>query len=99
MNLVERFLKYVSFDTQSDENSETTPSSPKQMVFARYLQEELTELGFEDVDLDQNGYLYATLPSNIDKPVPVVGFIAHMDTSPDMSGANVTLSSHTRLFR
>ena len=90
MNLVERFLKYVSFDTQSDENSETTPSSPKQMVFARYLQEELTELGFEDVDLDQNGYLYATLPSNIDKPVPVVGFIAHMDTSPDMSGANVT---------
>ena len=90
MNLVERFLKYVSFDTQSDENSETTPSSPKQMVFARYLQEELTELGFEDVDLDQNGYLYATVPSNIDKPVPVVGFIAHMDTSPDMSGANVT---------
>ena len=90
MNLVERFLKYVSFDTQSDENSETTPSSPKQMVFARYLQEELTELLFEDVDLDQNGYLYATLPSNIDKPVPVVGFIAHMDTSPDMSGANVT---------
>ena len=90
MNLVERFLKYVSFDTQSDENSETTPSSPKQMVFARYLQEELTELGFENVDLDQNGYLYATVPSNIDKPVPVVGFIAHMDTSPDMSGANVT---------
>ncbi len=90
MNLVERFLKYVSFDTQSDENSETTPSSPKQMVFARYLQEELTELGFEDVDLDKNGYLYATVPSNIDKPVPVVGFIAHMDTSPDMSGANVT---------
>ena len=90
MNLVERFLKYVSFDTQSDENSETTPSSPKQMVFARYLQEELTELGFEDVDLDQNGYLYATVPANIDKPVPVVGFIAHMDTSPDMSGANVT---------
>lgn len=90
MNLVERFLKYVSFDTQSDENSETTPSSPKQMVFARYLQEELTELGFEDVELDKNGYLYATLPSNIDKPVPVVGFIAHMDTSPDMSGANVT---------
>ena len=59
-------------------------------MFARYLQEELTELGFENVDLDQNGYLYATVPSNIDKPVPVVGFIAHMDTSPDMSGANVT---------
>lgn len=90
MNLVDRFLKYVSFDTQSDENSETTPSSPKQMVFARYLQEELTALGFEDVELDEHGYLYATLPANIDKPVPVVGFIAHMDTSPDMSGENVT---------
>ena len=90
MNLVDRFLKYVSFDTQSDENSETTPSSPKQMVFARYLQEELTALGFQDVELDEHGYLYATLPANIDKPVPVVGFIAHMDTSPDMSGENVT---------
>ena len=90
MDLVERFLKYVSFDTQSDENSETTPSSSKQMVFARYLKEELTALGFEEVELDEHGYLYATLPANIDKPVPVVGFIAHMDTSPDMSGENVT---------
>ena len=90
MDLVERFLKYVSFDTQSDENSETTPSSPKQMVFAKYLQGELTTLGFEDVDLDEHGYLYATLPANTEKAVPVIGFIAHMDTSPDMSGANVT---------
>lgn len=90
MDLVERFLKYVSFDTQSDENSETTPSSPKQMVFAKYLQGELTTLGFEDVDLDEHGYLYATLPANTVKDVPVIGFIAHMDTSPDMSGANVT---------
>ena len=90
MDLVERFLKYVSFDTQSDENSETTPSSPKQMVFAKYLQGELTTLGFEDVDLDDHGYLYATLPANTEKAVPVIGFIAHMDTSPDMSGANVT---------
>lgn len=90
MDLVERFLKYVSFDTQSDENSETTPSSPKQMVFAKYLQGELTTLGFEDVDLDEHGYLYATLPANTEKDVPVIGFIAHMDTSPDMSGANVT---------
>lgn len=90
MDLVERFLKYVSFDTQSDENSETTPSSPKQMVFAKYLQGELTTFGFEDVDLDEHGYLYATLPANTEKAVPVIGFIAHMDTSPDMSGANVT---------
>ena len=90
MDLVERFLKYVSFDTQSDENSKTTPSSPKQMVFAKYLQGELTTLGFEDVDLDEHGYLYATLPANTEKDVPVIGFIAHMDTSPDMSGANVT---------
>ncbi|MBP3714797.1 MAG: peptidase T [Phocaeicola sp.] len=90
MDLVERFLKYVSFDTQSDENSETTPSSPKQMVFAKYLQGELTTLGFEDVDLDEHGYLYATLPANTEKAVSVIGFIAHMDTSPDMSGANVT---------
>lgn len=90
MDLVERFLKYVSFDTQSDENSETTPSSPKQMVFAKYLQGELITLGFEDVDLDEHGYLYATLPANTEKAVPVIGFIAHMDTSPDMSGANVT---------
>lgn len=90
MDLVERFLKYVSFDTQSDENSKTTPSSPKQMVFAKYLQGELTTLGFEDVDLDEHGYLYATLPANTEKAVPVIGFIAHMDTSPDMSGANVT---------
>ena len=90
MNLVERFLKYVSFDTQSDENSGVTPSTPKQMVFARYLKEELETLGLEEVELDENGYLYATLPANTDKEVPTIGFIAHMDTSPDMSGENVT---------
>ena len=90
MNIVERFLKYVSFDTQSDENSGVTPSTPKQMVFARYLKEELEGLGLEEIELDENGYLYATLPANTDKEVPVIGFIAHMDTSPDMSGENVT---------
>ncbi len=88
MDLVERFLKYVSFDTQSSEESETTPSTPKQMVFAKYLKEELESLGLIEVSLDGNGYLYATLPANTDKPVPTVGFIAHMDTSPDMSGTN-----------
>ena len=89
MTLVERFLKYVSFDTQSNDESGVTPSTDKQMVFARYLKTELEELGLEDIELDENGYLYATLPANIDKTVPTVGFIAHMDTSPDCSGANV----------
>ena len=90
MNLVERFLRYVSFDTQSDENSGVTPSSAKQMVFAQYLKGELEALGLEEIELDEHGYLYATLPANTDKEVPTIGFIAHMDTSPDMSGANVT---------
>ena len=90
MNLVERFLKYVSFDTQSDENSGVTPSSAKQMVFAQYLKRELEALGLEEIELDEYGYLYATLPANTDKEVPTIGFIAHMDTSPDMTGANVT---------
>lgn len=89
MNIVERFLKYVSFDTQSDELTRLTPSTPGQMVFAEYLKSELESLGLEDVTLDENGYLFATLPANTDKELPVIGFIAHMDTSPDMSGKNV----------
>ena len=90
MTLVERFLKYVSFDTQSNEESGVTPSTSGQMVFAKYLKEELEALGLEEVTLDENGYLFATLPANTDKSVPVVGFIAHMDTSPDMSGKDVS---------
>ena len=90
MALVERFLKYVSFDTQSSEETEVTPSTPGQMVFAKYLKEELESLGLEDITLDEHGYLFATLPANIDKPVPTIGFIAHMDTSPDMSGKDVS---------
>lgn len=89
MTVIERFLKYVTFDTQSDESTGVTPSTPKQMVFARYLKEELEKLGLKDISLDKNGYLFATLPSNVDHEVPVIGFIAHMDTSPDMSGENV----------
>ena len=89
MTVIERFLKYVTFDTQSDESTGVTPSTPKQMVFARYLKEELEKLGLKDISLDENGYLFATLPSNVDQEVPVIGFISHMDTSPDMSGANV----------
>ena len=90
MTLVERFLKYVSFDTQSSEETNVTPSTPGQMVFAKYLKEELEALGLQEITLDDNGYLFATLPANTDKEVPVVGFIAHMDTSPDMSGTNVS---------
>lgn len=87
--LTQRFLKYVSFDTQSSESSNTTPSTPKQMVFAEYLRDELISIGLSDVELDSNGYLYATLPANTDKQVPTIGFIAHMDTSPDCSGKDV----------
>lgn len=89
MTLIDRFFKYVSFDTQSDENSETTPSTAKQLNLARYLEKELKELGFDDVELDQYGYVYATLPANTDKKLPTIGFIAHMDTAPDASGASV----------
>lgn len=90
MNVVDRFLEYVKFDTQSDELTNLTPSTPGQMVFAKYLKTELEALGLEEITLDDNGYLMATLPSNTDAQVPTVGFIAHMDTSPDMSGHNVT---------
>ena len=89
MNVVERFLEYVKFDTQSDELTNLTPSTPGQMEFAQYLEEQLKELGLKDVSLDENGYLMATLPGNVDEEVPTVGFIAHLDTSPDMSGRHV----------
>ncbi len=90
MTVIERFLKYVRFDTQSDENSNETPSTAKQTDFARYLKSELEALGLEDISLDEHAYLYATLPANTDKPVPTIGFIAHMDTSPDLTGEGVT---------
>ena len=89
MTLIERFLKYVSFDTQSSEETGVTPSTPGQRVFAEYLKEELEALGLEEITLDDNGYLFATLPANTDRKLPVIGFIAHMDTSPDMSGKQV----------
>ena len=89
MNVIDRFLKYVTFDTQSDESTETTPSTSKQMVFANYLKGELEALGLEEITLDENGYLFATLPSNVEREVPTIGFISHMDTSPDMSGKDV----------
>ena len=89
MDIVERFLNYVKFDTQSSEDASTTPSTDKQLVFAKYLRDELEEAGLDDIDLDDNGYLYATLPGNTDKKAPTIGFISHMDTSPDASGANI----------
>lgn len=89
MNLTERFLKYVSFDTQSAEDSQTVPSTPKQLVFAKYLKDELEAEGFDDVEMDDMGYVYATLKSNIKKQVPTIGFISHYDTSPDCSGKDV----------
>ena len=90
MALVERFLRYVSFYTQSSEETRITPSTPGQMVFAKYLKSELESLGLEEITLDEHGYLFATLPANTDKEIPTIGFIAHMDTSPDMSGKDVT---------
>ena len=92
MTLVDRFLHYVKFDTQSDELTNMTPSTPGQMVFAEHLKKELENLGLTEITLDDNGYLMATLPSNLPaghKEVPTVGFIAHLDTSPDMSGRHV----------
>ena len=90
MNVVDRFLQYVKFDTQSDELTNLWPSTPGQMEFAQHLEKELQAMGLEDITLDDNGYLMATLPANIETPVPTVGFIAHLDTSPDMSGRHVT---------
>ena len=95
MTIVERFLKYVSFDTQSAEDSETTPSTEKQWILARYLKEELEGIGLTEVEIDEHAYVYATLPANTDEAVPTVGFIAHMDTSPDCSGKDV----HPRIVK
>ena len=96
MNIIERFLNYTKFDTQSAEDSQTVPSTAKQLVFAEYLKNELEHEGFDDVELDDKGYIYATLKSNLKKSdsngaekVPTIGFISHYDTSPDCSGAGV----------
>lgn len=89
MTVTERFLDFVKYDTQSDELTDMTPSSPGQMEFAGYLKTVLEGMGLQDVDLDDNGYLMATLPANTDRQIPTIGFIAHMDTSPDMSGKHV----------
>ncbi len=89
MNITERFLNYTKFDTQSAEDSQSVPSTAKQLVFAEYLKKELEDEGLEDVEMDEKGYIYATLPANTDKAVPTIGFISHYDTSPDCSGADI----------
>ncbi|MDX9852086.1 MAG: peptidase T [Anaerolineaceae bacterium] len=88
-NVIERFLRYVKIDTESEFDSETCPSTSKQLDLARLLTEELETMGMQDVSLDENGYVMATLPANTAREVPVIGWIAHMDTSPDMSGKGV----------
>ncbi len=87
--LAEQFIRYVQVNTRSDENSKTCPSTPGQITLANMLATEMTEMGLQDVSVDENGYVMATLPANIDKPVPVIGFLAHLDTSPDMKSENV----------
>ncbi|QRY64986.1 peptidase T (plasmid) [Ensifer sp. PDNC004] len=87
--VLERFLRYVVIDTQSDARSKTQPSTEKQKNLGRVLVEELLAIGLEDAHLDENGYVYATIPSNVDKPVPVICWCSHMDTAPDFTGTNV----------
>jgi tripeptide aminopeptidase len=89
MDITERFLNYTRFDTQSSEESQTVPSTSKQLVFADYLKKELEREGLSDVEMDGNGYIYATLKSNVKGEVPTIGFISHYDTSPDCSGADI----------
>ena len=87
--MLQRFLKYVTFDTESIDDNTTVPTSERQFVFARYLENELREMGLTEITLDEKGYLYATLPANSDKEIPTIGFISHLDTSPDLSGKDV----------
>ena len=87
--LLPRFLEYVAIDTQSDPRADTVPSTKKQWDLAKKLVMELQHIGMQEVSIDENAYIMATLPSNTDKKVPTIGFIAHFDTSPDFSGKNV----------
>ena len=88
-HLIDRFISYVTIDTESDSNSNTTPSTPKQLVLAKLLVKELKEIGMSEITKDRNGYVMATLPSNIEKEVPIIGFVSHYDTTPDFTGKDV----------
>ena len=83
MDITERFINYTQFDTQSAEDSDTVPSTVKQLVFAEYLKKELEHEGLSDVEMDEKGYIYATLKANTKDEIPTIGFISHYDTSPD----------------
>jgi len=87
--VLERFLNYVRFDTQSDENSKSYPSTEGQRIFAETFKNELISIGMKDVEVDEYSYVFGTLPSNIEKDIPSIGFMAHMDTAPNMSGKDV----------
>lgn len=87
--VIDRLVRYAQVDTQSDENSSTCPSTPGQLTLARMLVEELKEIGMQEVTMDENGYVMATLPANTDKDVPTIGFLAHVDTATDFTGAGV----------
>ena len=89
MDITERFLNYTQFDTQSAEDGDSVPSTPKQLLFAEYLKKELENEGLNDVEMDDKGYIYATLKANSKEEIPTIGFISHYDTSPDCSGANI----------
>ena len=89
MEIIERFLNYTKFDTQSQEDSDQVPSTEKQLVFANYLKKELESEGLSEVEMDDKGYIYATLKANVKGDIPTIGFISHYDTSPDCSGANI----------
>ena len=88
-HIIDRFIKYVTIDTESDPNNPEFPSTEKQWNLAKVLEKELNKIGMQDVELDENCYIMATLPSNLDYKVPTIGFVAHIDTSPDFTGANV----------
>lgn len=88
-HIIDRFISYVTVDTESDPNSDTTPSTAKQWDLANQLVEELKQIGLEDVTIDENAYIMATLPSNVEHDVPVIGFVSHFDTTPDFTGANI----------
>src|SRR5512134_3245503 len=96
-SVVDRFLRYVKYDTQSDENSETYPSTEKQLVLLRDLVGELKAIGLSDATIDEHGYVFATIPATSKKPnVPVIGLIAHVDTSPENPGVDVKPIVHAR---
>src|SRR4030095_14611944 len=96
MAVLDRFLRYVRIDTRADDRADSCPSTPGQLVLQRLLEQELREIGLRDVELDGNGYLMATVPATVEAPVPVIGLVAHVDTSPEMPGTDVTPIVHER---